>query len=350
MGDGDQRGTSRSCGASVQVLLLLAFCRAAQVLDRGQWQLHVLCLVVTLALCRASCRKQVLSVTAFLVVLYFWCQYEAAERRGQMLGDRLFSDILLMQMVLLSEGLGPPALLAWTGCTMPLFAARAQVFEVAILLLVPCAMSLAEKQPAAAADADREQVVHQCLKLVLRQLQVPLQLALSETAGDAVRLKARIQQMWSLLSGLDCRLDRDFRKAIKEIAASGDSDQVPPELAWWGDKKENEDPGSVEASTCESFWEEFPNDAQVLLEVELRDSMPVTEVKLLVPQTASFLHEYFVEDWEGFRNWLEPEVNRAVHGSQVQDCTSCQLRLPVLGRLNGVVQVDCTEADAPNPR
>ncbi|CAJ1443714.1 unnamed protein product [Effrenium voratum] len=95
--------------------------------------------------------------------------------------------------------------------------------------------------------------------------------------------------------------------AIKEIAASGDSDQVPPELAWWGDKKENEDPGSVEASTCESFWEEFPNDAQVLLEVELRDSMPVTEVKLLVPQTASFLHEYFVEDWEGFRNWLEPE-------------------------------------------
>ncbi|CAE7323486.1 kap113, partial [Symbiodinium necroappetens] len=86
------------------------------------------------------------------------------------------------------------------------------------------------------------------------------------------------------------------------------------------------------------------------------NGMPVTEVKLCMDgQTPldSFLPSE--SDWEEFRSWFEPEVNRAIHlDSYTPDSTAIPLVLPFLGdwhRLNaGKLQIACVEMDQHSSR
>lgn len=60
-------------------------------------------------------------------------------------------------------------------------------------------------------------------------------------------------------------------------------------------------------------------------------------------------------DWEEFRSWFEPEVNRAIHlDSYTPDSTAIPLVLPFLGdwhRLNaGKLQIACVEMDQHSSR
>eukprot|EP00913_Durusdinium_trenchii_P008339 g7833.t1 len=185
--------------------------------------------------------------------------------------------------------------------------------------------------------------VQQCLKLVLQQLRVPLQLALHEGA-DGQLLQQRIQQIWQLLAGLDQQLEQHFTDRVLE--SLGSASKVDLVLGHRSDCHGSPlRPEVFEVSTSigsGAHWEVLPDAARLELEVDLeRDGMPVTEVKYLLPESQGeeiFLHN-LCEDWENFRNWFEPEVNRCIHGNSSGESISCAFRPPFGTRMNGLSTV-----------
>jgi len=185
-----------------------------------------------------------------------------------------------------------------------------------------------------------------CLGLVMRRIRVPLQLAQSDLdsgPNHTERVRARLQQIWELLSGLDTELSKEVEaKVARELCQSSDA-LSPLEL----DLKANQDivqrEGSPESSTTlgswtstmePGRWECLPEEISLKLTVDLEeDSMPVTEVKLCM-DTQVHLDNFLPSqsDWEEFRSWFEPEVNRAIHlDGYSPDSTAIPLVLPFLG-------------------
>lgn len=184
-----------------------------------------------------------------------------------------------------------------------------------------------------------------CLGLVMRRIRVPLQLAQSDLDSGpnlSERVRARLQQIWELLSGLDTELSKEVEaKVAKELCQTSDA------LSPLEDFKLNQDlvqrEGSPESSTTlgswtdnmePGRWECLPEEISLKLTVDLEgDSMPVTEVKLCMDEQVhldNFLPSQ--SDWEEFRSWFEPEVNRAIHlDGYSPDSTAIPLILPLLG-------------------
>jgi len=261
-----------------------------------------------------------------------------------------------------------------------------------------------------------EAKVHQCLKLVLQHLRVPLQLAINE--GEKSQGQ-RLQQIWDLLTGLDQQLESQFTNSViragkndRVRARERTPDKVPVPCVsssqkamavWWGAPErpgdgsasehevpeEPKDSGHCDGSASEhevpeepkdsvplspqsgsrnvkedkeareaallevstsigsmGHWDVLPDTVRMEVEIDLeRDSMPITEVKFRFSseeRDAVHLKDLFAEeDFENFRNWLEPEVNRSIHGTAIGESTSCALRLPFIGgKVNGILTVD----------
>jgi len=121
-----------------------------------------------------------------------------------------------------------------------------------------------------------------------------------------------------------------------------------------GSRNVKEDKEAREAALLEvstsigsmGHWDVLPDTVRMEVEIDLeRDSMPITEVKFrFSPEERDAVHlkDLFAEeDFENFRNWLEPEVNRSIHGTAIGESTSCALKLPFIGgKVNGILTVD----------
>lgn len=355
---------------------LLSLCRVLPLLEtKEQCVFHIMsscCLVFFAFQVRSS---QILASVLVLLVVCLQSRDLLAHSDYQ---DRVLIELLLGQVLLLSVGLMPSGLVLWTTaalllCFWPVDKAFPRVVELISLLTVPICSKLLQgsTEPHARLEIS-EAKVHHCLKLVLQQLRVPLQLALHEGEDAGQRLR----QVWQLLTGLDQQLEAQFTSSVLQStwkqtsAEKADLSCLAKAAAWWqpceskgskvlpeslpgsprspcSQRKEPRETGLLEVSTSigSTQWEVLPDGVRMELEIDLeRESMPVTEVKFYLSQEerdAFHLKSLFAEeDYENFRNWLEPEVNRSMHGTAIGESTSCALRLPIGGRVNGILAVD----------
>jgi len=361
------------------IFLLFAFVRAAPTLEGlVECLLHLAFFFVVLGVSRqvhpAHC-----SGLALLVVGALCCQYSTAQGAENCI-ERVIVDLVLAQVTLSGMGLDPISIGIWTLISLGLCFGLCSSELVAVPstldllpLLVPlcllAATSIRPREPEVEETSEEkkpEVKVQQCLKLVLQQLRVPLQLALHEGA-DGQLLQQRIQQIWQLLAGLDQQLEQHFTdRVLESLGSASKVDLVLGHRSdWWRLRGEHEfrrvstDGSRVSPAMKESplrpevfevstsigsgaHWEVLPDAARLELEVDLeRDGMPVTEVKYLLPESQGeeiFLHN-LCEDWENFRNWFEPEVNRCIHGNSSGESISCAFRPPFGTRMNGLSMV-----------
>ncbi|CAK9057651.1 unnamed protein product [Durusdinium trenchii] len=246
--------------------------------------------------------------------------------------ERVIVDLVLAQVTLSGMGLDPISIGIWTLISLGLCFGLCSSELVAVPstldllpLLVPlcllAATSIRPREPEVEETSEEkkpEVKVQQCLKLVLQQLRVPLQLALHEGA-DGQLLQQRIQQIWQLLAGLDQQLEQHFTdRVLESLGSASKVDLVLGHRSdWWRLRGEHEfrrvstDGSRVSPAMKESplrpevfevstsigsgaHWEVLPDAARLELEVDLeRDGMPVTEVKYLLPESQGeeiFLH------------------------------------------------------------
>lgn len=358
--------------------VLLSLCRILPFLEtKEQCVLHIIpfsCLLFFALQVRSS---QILAAVLVLLAVCVQSWHLSAHSDYQ---DRVLIELLLGQVLLLSVGLIPSGLVLWTIaalllCFWPVDKAFPRVVELVSLLTVPICSTLLQGSTEPTLDIS-EAKVHHCLKLVLQQLRVPLQLALHEGEDAGHRLR----QLWQLLTGLDQQLEAQFTSSVLQStwkqtsAEKADLSCLAKAAAWWqpceskgskgskvlpeslsasprspcSQRKEVRETGLLEVSTSigsMTQWEVLPDGVRMELEIDLeRESMRVTEVKFYLPQEerdAFHLKSLFAEeDYENFRNWLEPEVNRSMHGAAIGESTSCAMRLPIGGRVNGILAVD----------
>lgn len=391
--------------------LVLSLWRLLPVLEsRTQCVFHIisLCLVLTFFWLQGHCIKVLAPFTLCVVCLQSW-QYSTAVDDFQ---ERVFTDLLLGQMVLLStKSLRWKGLVLWTTvalllCFWPVDKAFPRAPDLVSLVTAPlcswCSVETVGTIPSDAKIEVSEAKVHQCLKLVLQHLRVPLQLAINE--GEKSQGQ-RLQQIWDLLTGLDQQLESQFTNSViragkndRVRARERTHDKVPvpcvsssqKAMAVWcgapeptpcdgsasskpgvpeeakdskdsvplspqsGSRNVKEDKEAREAALLEvstsigsmGHWDVLPDTVRMEVEIDLeRDSMPITEVKFrFSPEERDAVHlkDLFAEeDFENFRNWLEPEVNRSIHGTAIGESTSCALKLPFIGgKVNGILTVD----------
>lgn len=357
--------------------MLLSLCRVLPLLEtKEQCLFHIISFCCLLFFAFQVRRSEILAtVLVLLVVCVQSRQYLSAHVSDYQ--DRVLIELLLGQVLLLSVGLRPSGLVLWTTaalllCLWPVEQAFPPVVELASLLMVPICSSLLKGDSDTSPRLEvSEAKVHHCLKLVLQQLRVPLQLALHE--GEEAK-GHRLRQVWQLLTGLDQQLEAQFTSSVlqstwKQTTAEKDLSCLAKAAAWWQPVRESKGskvlPESIPGSPCSqrkevretgllevstsigsmTQWEVLPDGVRMELEIDLeRESMPVTEVKFYLSQEerdAFHLKSLFAEeDYENFRNWLEPEVNRSMHGTAIGESTSCAMRLPIGGRVNGILAVD----------
>ncbi|CAE7535917.1 unnamed protein product [Symbiodinium pilosum] len=294
----------------------------------------------------------VYSAFAFLAISY--CDY-ARSNPGTVPNDTL----LLAQLMLISSGTRASVLMAWTAGVSASLHGRA-LLHLESFLLLWCGFGMhilsgQAKKPQPLTDGEHNRLqFKKCLQLVLQQIRVPLQLAQSDLdcSNATERVRARLQQIWELLSGLDGHCSKQLESAIaKELGLDSDGLSPPGQpqkvLGSWSEldreiarHEHRHREGSPESSTTfgsgssnEGRWESLPEYVSLQLTVDLEgESMPVTEVKLCLGQQLQLSHFLPSEsDWQEFRNWLEPEVNRAIHmDGYLPDSTAIPLILPTL--------------------
>ncbi|CAE7555343.1 unnamed protein product [Symbiodinium sp. CCMP2592] len=311
--------------------------------------------IPTLASAALHVPKDIIYSGAAFLALYY---YDSVHRRSLTGGSGLLeldfaltSNTLLAELMLMCTETRPSVLAAWvTTASVALLGRTNMRMESAMLVWCGLFMyflsSTSNSSQSKFEETESTQQLSRCLGLVMRRIRVPLQLAQSDLdsgPNHTERVRARLQQIWELLSGLDTEVSKEVEaKVAKELCQNSDA-LSPFEL----DVKANQDivqrEGSPESSTTlgswtsnmePGRWECLPEEISLKLTVDLEgDSMPVTEVKLCMDEQVhldNFLPSQ--SDWEEFRSWFEPEVNRAIHlDGYSPDSTAIPLVLPFLG-------------------
>ncbi|CAE7446929.1 unnamed protein product [Symbiodinium sp. CCMP2456] len=343
---------------------VVLWCRMLESEAAPQWPEHLVLAVLgvvmpILASAALNVPKDVIySGAAFLAL----CYYDSFHRSslgtsGSGLAELDFamtSNTLLAEIMLMCSETRPSVLTAWvTTISIALLGRTNMRVESAMLVWCGLFMYYLSSPTSNSSQSKLEETesthlqLSRCLGLVMRRIRVPLQLAQSDLDSSgpnhSERVRARLQQIWELLSGLDTELSREVEaKVARELCQK--SDALSPLEDF---KALNQDivqrEGSPESSTTlgswtsnmePGRWECLPEEISLKLTVDLeRDSMPVTEVKLCMNEQVH-LDDFLPSqsDWEEFRSWFEPEVNRAIHlDGYSPDSTAIPLVLPLLG-------------------
>lgn len=363
-------------------------CRMVQHLDAALAWLLVLTVVsvIVMHLASAAASEDVIySAAAFLAISSYDHSCRTCTGSGlQELNLLLTSNILLAELMLICTGTRPSVLAAWAAALSCMLCWRNVQPESAMLVWYGLGIYILSGNNSSqikVAEESPHLLLNRCLGLVLRRIRVPLQLAQSDLEGGGNvtdRMRVRLQQIRDLLAGFDNMLSKEFETAVaKELGLKSDalsplghadkalrasSEDHDMDMTVPGhDHREGSPESSTTVGSGTSWepgrWECLPEELSLQLTVDLEgNGMPVTEVKLCMDgQTPldSFLPSE--SDWEEFRSWFEPEVNRAIHlDSYTPDSTAIPLVLPFLGdwhRLNaGKLQIACVEMDQHSSR
>ena len=344
------------------LLHMVLWCRMLESEAAPQWPEYLILAVSgvvmpTLVSAALNVPKDIIYSGAAFLALYY---YDSVRRRSLTGGSGLLeldfaisSNTLLAELMLMCTETRPSVLTAWvTTVSVALLGRTNMRMESAMLVWCGLFMYFLSSPTSNSSQSTFEETesthlqLSRCLGLVMRRIRVPLQLAQSDLdsgPNHTERVRARLQQIWELLSGLDTELSKEVEaKVARELCQSSDA-LSPLEL----DLKANQDivqrEGSPESSTTlgswtstmePGRWECLPEEISLKLTVDLEeDSMPVTEVKLCM-DTQVHLDNFLPSqsDWEEFRSWFEPEVNRAIHlDGYSPDSTAIPLVLPFLG-------------------
>jgi len=339
---------------------VVLWCRMLESEAAPQWPEHLVLAVSgvvmpILASAAFSVPKDVIYSGAAFLALYYHDYFHRSSlgTGGSGLAELDFamtSNTLLAELMLMCSKTRPSVLTAWVTTISVALLGRTNM-RVESAMLVWCGLFMyflssptSNSSQSKLEEAESKQL-QGCLGLVMRRIRVPLQLAQSDLdsgPNHSERVRARLQQIWELLSGLDTELSKEVEaKVAKELCQTSDA------LSPLEDFKLNQDlvqrEGSPESSTTlgswtdnmePGRWECLPEEISLKLTVDLEgDSMPVTEVKLCMDEQVhldNFLPSQ--SDWEEFRSWFEPEVNRAIHlDGYSPDSTAIPLILPLLG-------------------